>query len=221
MIERFLHEQARYTDTEFVDGVRAGKYKVQQALYEKCRRQFFKGTSNYDISLEDKDDLFQECYIIIWRKIETEDIYTTDGKVYAHRKNGETYEVSELIAYFMKIVKNGYCDLLRRKGRIPVVSEESLRNVQDADGERTNGNGGSTLREQIVYQRVMSLSDSCRDMLTKFYYDGMTLSDILETKEKSKSYDGLKAQKTKCMKKLKEAIIRDMCNAGLKINLKR
>ena len=64
-----------------------------------------------------------------------------------------------------------------------------------------------TLQEQIVNSCVLELPPRCKEILTMFYYKGMSLDEIIEARgEKNISKNGLKTGKYKCMETLKAKV---------------
>ena len=57
----------------------------------------------------------------------------------------------------------------------------------------------------------------CKEILTMFYYDNMSLDEIIEARgEKNISKNGLKVGKYKCMEALKDKIKEAYIKLGLK-----
>lgn len=63
------------------------------------------------------------------------------------------------------------------------------------------------LIQEIVRESIMKLSEACREILTMFYYEELTLDEILIRRGENTSKDGLKTGKYKCMKRF-EADVR-------------
>lgn len=63
------------------------------------------------------------------------------------------------------------------------------------------------LIQEIVQESIMTLGATCRDILTMFYYESLTLDEILLRRGENSSKDGLKTGKYKCMKRF-EADVR-------------
>lgn len=65
------------------------------------------------------------------------------------------------------------------------------------------------LLQEIVQVAIMNLSETCRDILTMFYYEDLSLDEILLRRGENSSKDGLKTGKYKCMKRF-ETDVREM-----------
>ena len=193
------------SDAEFVEGMRTGDREMQMRLYERCLRQFRKGTSAYSgLDSSEKDDIFQDSFILLWNKILSGGMSVRDGKVFVMRRNGLS-EVPDLMGYFMRIVKNLSLERLREKGRLEGI--ESWRAAEADDAELCWDEDHALRRKMVVRRCVMGLPDRCREILTMFYYRNMSLEQILASRMENSSYDGLKTGKSKCMKILKARIV--------------
>ncbi len=212
----FEFGRKKYSDIQIVEAYRCGDKKIQQFWYSKCRSQFGKGTSHYcGISVYDRDDLFQESFVILWDKFDSGQIYTRDGEVRVLSRKGDS-PVPDLLGYFMCIVKNKYLEMLN-SGKYDVPLNEvvtgSGENIfeelyWDEDPEVEKG--------RIVSKCLQSLPKSCIEILTMFYYEKKSLEQILEERPENSSYDGLKSRKSKCMANLKKRITESFEKAGLR-----
>lgn len=63
------------------------------------------------------------------------------------------------------------------------------------------------LIQEIVQESIMNLSATCREILTMFYYEDLSLDEIILKRGENASKDGLKTGKYKCMKRF-EADVR-------------
>ena len=204
----------RYSDCRCVEGIMAGKEEAQKRLYWQCRDRFDRHAAHFEHLTEtERKDLFQDAFVILWEKIGNGQIFTNNGKVYATRRGGDAAEIPDLGGYFLRITKNLYHEVLRAKGRIlEIVGElDDVSVLWWADDE-------DTMRKMIIKQSVMLLAPRCREILTMFYYHGMTLEEIQEERPESKSYNGVKSAKSKCMAILRARILDKLADAGIKIH---
>lgn len=210
----FEFRRKSYTDIDIVMAYQTGDKKVQQFWYDKCRSQFGKGTSNYGGLTEyDRDDLFQDSFVILWEKLESHQLYTIDNSVHVHSKKGDV-EVPDLLGYFMRIVKNKYLEMLR-SGKYVVINEGITPSDEDTFDNLYWDEDIEAEKDRIVSHCLLSLPKSCIEILTLFYYENKTLEEILELRPENSSYDGLKSRKSKCMTNLKKRISESFAKAGL------
>lgn len=176
---------------------------------------FDRGTAKYgNIDADEKADLFQDAFVIMWEKIENGSIYVADGKVVAARRSGVIAEIPELSGYFMRIVRNLYLERLRDKGSVEAIDEW---HECAADEPLWWDKSLELMREQIVRQSFMALPHRCREILTMFYYKNMSLEEILERRVGNQSYNALKTGKSKCLTLLKARVNDTFRTAGIKL----
>ncbi len=211
----FKFRQNVFSDVDIVCAYQDKDKRIQQFWYAKCKDQFGKGTSNYlYITDYDKDDLFEDSFIILWEKIESRQIYVLDGNVHVISKKGDNI-LPDLIGYFMRIVKNKYLEMLR-SGKFAVpINEVVTSSDEDIIDELYWDEDPEVEKDRIVSKCLLSLPNSCLEILTKFFYENKTLEQILEEREENTSYDGLKTRKSKCMNNLKKKISESFTKAGL------
>ncbi len=202
----------KYSDIRCVEGIRDGCEDIQKHLYLRCRSQFDLKTSRYEFIREaEKQDLFQDSFVILWEKIENQQIFVEDGKVYAWKRDGRSV-VPDLIGYFMRIVKNLYHEMLREKGRILEIIDE----LDDASVLWWSDDN-DIHRRMIITQAVLLLPPSCKEIVMMFYYQGLSLNEIVEEREENKSYDGVKNEKSKCLRNLRERILARCADEGVEV----
>lgn len=212
----FEYRRKSYTDVQVVEAYQARDKRIQQFWYDKCRDQFGKGTSNYGGLTEyDRDDLFQDSFIILWEKMECRQIYVADGAVHVKSKKGDG-AVPDLLGYFMRIVKNKYLEMFHSGKYVLPINEVVTPGNQDYFGELYWDEDTDVEKDRIVSQCLLSLPKSCLEILTKFYYEKKSLEQILAERSENTSYDGLKSRKSKCMTNLKKRIVESFAKAGLR-----
>lgn len=204
----------KYSDCRCVKGVLAGKEEAQKHLYTQCRDRFDRHAAHFEHLAEaERNDLYQDAFVILWEKIGNGQIFIDDGKVYATRRCGKATEVPDLGGYFLRIAKNLYHEVLRSKGRIlEVIGELDDESVLWWADDR------DTMRKMIIKQSVMMLAPRCREILTMFYYHDMTLEEIQAERPESTTYNGVKSAKAKCMAILRARILNKFSDAGIKIS---
>ncbi len=212
----FEFRRKSYTDIQIVEAYQNGDKKIQQFWYDKCRSQFGKGTSNYGgLTDYDRDDLFQDSFIIFWEKMESHQIYTLDGIVHVTSKKGDSI-IPDMLGYFMRIVKNKYLEMFHSGKYVIPINEVVTSSNDDFFEELYWDEDPDVEKDRIVSQCLLSLPKSCLEILTMFYYEKKSLEQILEERPENNSYDGLKSRKSKCMTNLKKRITESFAKAGLR-----
>ena len=203
----------KYSDRRCVEGAHSGNEEVQKRLYLQCRDRFDRQAANFEhLSEAERKDLFQDAFVLLWEKIADGQIFVNDGKVYATRRGGQATEVPDLGGYFLRIAKNLYHEVLRAKGKILLIAGEL-----DDDSVLWWADDKDAMRKMIIKQSVMLLAPRCREILTMFYYHDMTLEQIQEERPESKTYNGVKSAKSKCMAILRALILDKFAEAGIKV----
>lgn len=212
----FEFRRKAYSDIQIVEAYQTGDKKIQQFWYDKCRSQFDKGTSNYGGLTEyDRDDLFQDSFIILWEKMESHQIYILEGTIHVSTKNGDS-EIPDMLGYFMRIVKNKYLEMFHSGKYIMPLNDVVTSSNEDFFAELYWDEDPDVEKDRIVSQCLLSLPKSCLEILTMFYYEKKSLEQILEERPENNSYDGLKSRKSKCMTNLKKRITESFAKAGLR-----
>lgn len=210
------HNSDDAADAEVVAAYRAGDKRLQQAWYERCRRSFATGTARYGgISDLDREDLFQDSFIVLWEKMESGQVYVDESGAVMRISPSGTVPVHGLMAYFMRIVRNKYLELFRSRNINVELDEAVTPAGGDIFAELYWDEDPEVVKDRIVTSCLMSMPHSCLDILTKFYYQKKTLEQILEERPENTSYDGLKSRKSKCLANLKKRISEQFAKAGL------
>ena len=203
----------KYSDRRCVEEVHSGNEEVQKRLYLQCRDRFDRQAANFEhLSEAERKDLFQDAFVLLWEKIADGQIFVNDGKVYATRRGGQATEVPDLGGYFLRIAKNLYHEVLRAKGKILLIAGEL-----DDDSILWWADDKDAMLKMIIKQSVMLLAPRCREILTMFYYHNMTLEQIQEERPESKTYNGVKSAKSKCMAALRTRILDKFAEEGITI----
>lgn len=212
----FDFRRKSYTDIQIIEAYQNGDKKIQQFWYDKCRSQFGKGTSNYGgLTDYDRDDLFQDSFIILWEKMESHQIYLLNGTVHVKSKKGDSI-IPDMLGYFMRIVKNKYLEMFHG-GKYVIPINEVVTSSEDNFFEELYWDEDPDVeKDRIVSQCLLSLPKSCLEILTMFYYEKKSLEQILEERPGNNSYDGLKSRKSKCMTNLKKRITESFAKAGIR-----
>lgn len=211
----FEFRRKSYTDIQIVEAYQSGDKKIQQFWYDKCRSQFGKGTSNYGgLTDYDRDDLFQDSFIILWEKMESHHIYILDDTIHVTSKKGDS-EIPDMLGYFMRIVKNKYLEMFHSGKYVIPLNDVVTSSNEDFFTELYWDEDPDVEKDRIVSQCLLSLPKSCLEILTMFYYEKKSLEQILEERPENNSYDGLKSRKSKCMNNLKKRITESFAKAEL------
>ena len=207
-------DEPEYTDVEVVAGLLAD-VKLQGWFYKCWSRYFQQYGYKFTPELNDKqrNRLVHESFLLFWMKIEAGKIRVADGSIVG--ADGKPFTCT-LLTYMMSVAKTQKFVLLREE-----CSGISIDAPVQADDDETPffsfvsiGQTDEILdapyeeefpeMEEIVRLMVNGLPERCRQILTLFHYEGLTLDEIMVRIGTFKSKDVLKSRKKKCFDKLKE-----------------
>ncbi len=132
---------------------------------------------------EDAEDLLQDSLIVLWQNVRKPEFELT----------------SKPSTYIMAIVKNMWLKKLSKNSRM--AGEELIK--PENHSEITNP--GQQMDMQKLTEALDEVGDTCREVLTMFYFDGYDMNSIAEALNFANS-DTAKAKKYQCFKKLEEIL---------------
>lgn len=193
------------SDEEYIAAFNHSDSRVQGIFYRDCLRYYNNRSSAFIPNSADKDDVFQESFLILWNEIEQKKIQFVNGQLCRYNTGGQLQPmVTSLLTFLMSICKKQF--LICQKRREAELSFEEwqtmAKNGQSAPKTTHSYVNSNEMREIIVDKCIDALPERCRDILTKFYYLEMSLDEILISRHENNSKDGLKTGKYKCMKQL-------------------
>lgn len=135
------------------------------------------------------EDVFQEAYFACWKKLST-GTFCPKSKI-------------EIEAYLFTIAKNKWIDQTRFVAKRKTISIDDKLYQLKAD--ETNLNYETNEKEQqlsITLTAFENLGQACKELLTLFYFNKMSLKTIAESLDIEEA--SAKNKKYRCIQKLKE-----------------
>lgn len=200
------------TDAEYVRLIQDKHDKVTEEFYHLARRYFKNSYHSVFSRMDLMEDIFQQSFVKLWTEIETGKIFVGENKeLFRYDRNGNIRKLTcSLNTFLIDIAKNDYRSWLRNDRLTLEDDFESFAHMEEVKSVVWGEESAETLREQIVNSCILELPPRCKEILTMFYYQGMTLDEIIIARgEKNISKNGLKTSKYKCMESLK-AKVRDI-----------
>lgn len=194
----------RYSDAALVEGMYHHDPRVEQAIYDHCRKYFYDNYRGvFFVSNENSHDIFSEAFITLWQNINKKKIYVEDGVL--RGKEGKAF-TGKLTTYFMKIAKLKYLEWVKETTFVPYTDEEmtKLRQLYK-DLVFDDGQDDDEAKYRIIEECVSHMSERCCQILTMFYYERKTLDQIMDELPSFSEKDALKTAKYKCMQKLHDS----------------
>ena len=199
------------TDAEYVRLIQDKHDKVTEEFYHLARRYFKNSYHSVFSRMDLMEDIFQQSFVKLWTEIETGKIFVGENEeLFRYDRNGNIRKLTcSLNTFLIDIAKNDYLSWLRNDRLTLEDDFESFAHMEEVKSVVWGEESAETLREQIVNSCILELPPRCKEILTMFYYQGMTLDEIIIARgEKNISKNGLKTGKYKCMESLK-AKVRD------------
>ena len=199
------------TDAEYVRLIQDKHDKITEEFYHLARRYFKNSYRSVFSRMDLMEDIFQQSFVKLWTEIETGKIFVSENEeLFRYDRNGNIRKLTcSLNTFLIDIAKNDYRSWLRNDRLTLEDDFESFAHMKEVKSVVWGDESAETLREQIVNSCILELPPRCKEILTMFYYQGMTLDEIIIARgEKNISKNGLKTGKYKCMESLK-AKVRD------------
>lgn len=167
------------TEQELFARICKGDEQALEIVYQKNYRMMVRMVTSNSGTEEEARDVYQEAVIVFWQKAIKGDLVLT----------------SKMSTYIYSICLNLWRKELERKKRYSSEEKDSAHVIEHDKAERA----------RIIRECINKLDDTCRQVLTYYYFDGMSMKDIAE-KVGFANTDTAKTKKYKCKKKLDELI---------------
>ena len=190
----------RKEEARLVAGMYEGDRRAQSELYAYCSDYFW---DNYrGVFFADEESakkIFQTAFITLWEKIEQRKIYASEG--YVMGKNNKPLNGS-ILTYFMAVARLKNLELSRDKSDCVDLESELAQHDKQQYADMLYDSEENTMLD-IIADIISQMSERCREILSKFYYEEKYLDTILSEVSTIDSKDALKTKKHKCMESLR------------------
>lgn len=178
------------TDIEYIQGFKKNDERVISAFYAAQRLSFFAFFRTH-YSKDDAYilDLFQDTCIVLWKNIQ-------------HGKLTEEALKSSLSTYFISIGK--YTMMAKDRKYKEIIDDDEISKLKFTEDDAEELQKRIEL-DDFIYRMVREMKPPCDALLKAQYWDKLSGVEIAE-KYGFKNADSVKAQKFKCIKKLKPLI---------------
>ncbi len=168
-------------EKDIFDKICSGDEGALDLVYQKYYRMMTKLVINNSGTEQEAKDIYQDALVVFWQKA----------------ISGNLVMTSKMSTYIYSICFNLWRKELERKKRHTSEQKDSSEFQEHDKAERI----------KIIGECVSELDDTCRKVLTYFYFDGMSMQDIAE-KLGFANTNTAKTKKYKCKKKLDELVKR-------------
>ncbi len=214
-----ISTQQQENEARLVAGMYDKDKKIQSELYYYCYNYFLSNYRGVFFAVEESAmEIFQNTFIAMWENIERRKIYVSNGIVMG--KDNEPLSGS-ILTYFMGIARIKYLEWVREHPSYADPETEMGRKVREDgfDAQQYinmlyDSNDNKML--DIIADVISHMSERCREILSKFYYEEKDLDTILNEIPTIDSKNALKTKKHKCMESLRNSaknIYRDYLNS--------
>lgn len=190
-------------EAQFVQRIHSGERKAEQEFFDFCYEYCMRAQGGDSFFSQDR---FQDALIQIWTEIQDGRIYLQDGKIWRQPKSkGATAAPMPctLRSFIIDICKKQAA----KESRNPIVVVTKLiREITNEDYDDFDREE-KELKLQIVHACIEEMSVHCRDILTLYYVEDLTLEQIMLKRNAHVSKDGLKSSKSKCLQRLRDTVI--------------
>jgi len=168
------------SDDEVIAKIKKGDERALDFLYKKNYKMMTNMIIKNNGSEDEAKDIYQDGLIVLWQKAMNEEFVLT----------------SKLSTYLYSICQNLWRKELERKGKHTSEDEITSSVINDIDKKERIG---------IVNQCINGLGETCKAILTYYYFDGMSMAEIAE-KMNFANADTAKTKKYKCKQELDKRI---------------
>ena len=185
--------------------IKANNQKKIFSLYNEHKTPFIKySINNFNLSQDTAEDIYQDAFLALHQNIENERL---------------TNLTVPLRTYLFQIGKNRIYDYFKKMKS--EVEMEKFSNLISSNGELGDFDlifaDEDSFEEQkniLVYNTVTQLESPCKEVLSYYYWDNKSMKEIAELMNYNNA-DVAKAQKSRCMKKVKSVITEKLRKFGL------
>lgn len=166
-------------DSEVLERIARGDEKALDFLYKKHYRMMINMVMTHGGSEQEAKDVFQDALIVFWQKAASGNLVLT----------------SKVSTFLYSVCQNLWRKEFVRKSKLVHEAKDSEEYMGEDSKERV----------QIIRNCVAELGSTCRQVLTYYYFDGLSMELIAE-KLGFANTDTAKTKKYKCKKKLDELV---------------
>ncbi len=180
-----------FPDSELVDNLRSGR-RMDETI-KGIYRNHFDGLCWYVMnnsgSRQDAEDVFQEVVVSFINLVQKD------------KFRGE----STVKTFLFSLNRHTWLNELKRRGRATLREEKFEKGQERIELDTSEVIADREGKEQIV--KLMSeLGDTCRKILLLFYYENMSMKEILDVTD-YENEQVVRNKKYKCLKQLEQMIL--------------
>ncbi len=168
------------SDEEVIAKIKKGDERALDFLYKKNYKMMTNMIIKNNGSEDEAKDIYQEALVVVWQKVLSTDFVLS----------------SKLSTYLYSICQNLWRKELERKNRHTGEDEITKTEITDIDKKE---------RIEVINRCINDLGETCRAILTYYYFDDMSMAEIAE-KMGFANADTAKTKKYKCKQELDKMV---------------
>ena len=168
-------------DEVVIEKIKKGDETAIEYLYKQNYRMMVNLIKKNNGSEDEAKDIYQDALVIFWEKV----------------ANNEFKLTSRISTYLYSICNNLWRKELNRKSKF--VSEEDTEKAQEYNIDANE-------QVKAIHRCISKLGDTCQKVLTMYYFDKISMTEIAEKLNFSNS-DTAKTKKYKCKKELDTLVL--------------
>ncbi|MVO08863.1 sigma-70 family RNA polymerase sigma factor [Flavobacterium sp. TP390] len=173
-----------------IEDLRTGNNRIYSLLYKENKEAFYSYARKFTISEEEIEEVYQDALVVFYENI-------AEGRL--------TSFESSIKTYLFSIGKYKIYELLRRKKKIvSTITLEQVENIENLTHWNLEENVLDEQQEKVK-TAFKNLGKRCQRILELFYTENKSIKEIMHL-ENYENENTVKAQKSRCMKSLREMI---------------
>jgi RNA polymerase sigma factor (sigma-70 family) len=188
-----MAKQGSYTDRELLEEI--GDARSRDAAIRYLYRSYFGVSANYvkmnSGSEQDAEDIFQEVVISFIELVKEQ------------KFRGEC----SVSTFIYTLTRNCWLNEMKKRGRSK-IREEKFEKQQDSVTMDVGGWMEQYESKKQLLKLVADLGETCRKILVAFYYENLSMREILQTLD-YENEQVVRNKKYKCLKKLEQMVTGD------------
>lgn len=170
-------------EQNYIDRIKRNDEGALEEIYVSFADAFKAFFSQYGVSSTDLEDAFQDSVVALYQNVMLGKLKILDGS---------------LKTYIWAIGKHKVIDILRKNKKNYAPRNDQVESFEIVEPELNS-------RQELLRKHFKSLGQSCQKILTYFYYEGLTVREIVETTD-YKDENSVKSSKSRCIKQLRNLI---------------
>lgn len=181
-------------DQQLISQLKKRDRNALTSVYSDYKTEFFRFMSRYNAEENTLEDIFQDALIVLYENAQA-------GKLDQLKSTLKTYLFGTGKFMLFKHFRDS-------KKEIHTDEDYVFDNYEQAVIEDVYEDEGPDERQKMLAANFKKLGDKCREILELFYLQGLKLDEIVSV-QGYENKNVVKSQKSRCLKSLKELIMRN------------